>query len=158
MRVITVFLDGRVTLTRFGLRIGLDGQEWISRYSGYYYASIYADGTIDTRLQNEQGKWLSSEDIGLFGPGYKLPCIEQIINKAKRLHLKLPHFKIIGWDFTIDESGEPVLIEYNTSPGIMVQMTNCRPFFGDLTDRILDDYFIHRTLEKNQLQGLLVHP
>ena len=157
LRIVTIFLHGKVIATNRDIRIAHKGYEWISLNSnGGYCATIYDDGTLDTRIQTEKCEWLSSEDIGLFDRGYVIPGFDKVMNTAKKLHMKLPHFKLIGWDFTIDESGEPVLIEVNFAPGIMPQMTNCMPVFGELTDWILDDYFIHRTLEKNQVQGLLV--
>ena len=35
-----------------------------------------------------------------------------------RLHLKLPFFNLVGWDVAIQEAGNPVLIEFNTNPGL----------------------------------------
>ena len=62
----------------------------------------------------------------------------------------------IGWDFTVDREGNPVLIELDVIPGLRFQMTLGRPIFGEMTEWILDDFFLYRTLEKNQEQGLLV--
>ena len=53
----------------------------------------------------------------------------------------------------MDEDGDPLLIEINTCPGDSAQRVCGRPLFGELTDRVLEDYFFHRTLEKNQRKG-----
>lgn len=157
LRIVTLFIEGKVTITNMDVRIGLDGHKWISlNSSGGYVATIYEDGSLDTRIQTEKGEWLSSEDIGLFGPGYKIPGFSNACDTARRLHLRYPHFKLIGWDFTVDVSGDPVFIEMNFAPGIMPQMTNCFPVFGEYTDYILDDYYINRKMADNQVQGLLV--
>ncbi|WZL78695.1 hypothetical protein QBE55_00540 [Eubacteriales bacterium mix99] len=54
---------------------------------------------------------------------------------------KDPHFRIIGWDFSVDELGDPVLIEYNGAPG-MNQISR-GPLFGDLTEPALNTIFLH---------------
>ena len=54
---------------------------------------------------------------------------------VKRLHLKLPFFNIVGWDVAIQEDGEPVLIEFNTNPGLS-QSAFCSGM-GKYTERII---------------------
>ena len=62
-------------------------------------------------------------------------------NIIKKIHPRLPHFKCIGWDFTIDENEKVILIEFNVSSGIGMQYLTGKPAFGKLTPRILQDYF-----------------
>ena len=85
---------------------------------------------------------------------YKIPAMDKIYRQVEMLHLRLAHFKWVGWDWTVDEEGEPVFIEFNVSPAIG-QVNICKPAFGEMTDWILEDYFIHRTWEKNQKQGII---
>ena len=49
--------------------------------------------------------------------------------------MKLPYFDIIGWDVSIEENGEPILIEYNASPGLS-QSAFCSGM-GENTERII---------------------
>jgi hypothetical protein len=71
--------------------------------------------------------------------------------------MRLAHFRFIGWDLTLDKDGDPVLIEFNLSPGtICGQLSTCTPIFGDMTDRVLEDFFFERSLENTQKQGLLL--
>ena len=44
---------------------------------------------------------------------------------------------------SVDTQGDPVLIEYNTCPG--QNQISCGPTFGELTDRVLDEFFNKRT-------------
>lgn len=68
----------------------------------------------------------------------KVPHFDEIINTAKAMHLVLPHFGIIGWDFTLDERGKPVMIEANIDcPGVELPQFCNAPLFGDFTDTIL---------------------
>ena len=89
-------------------------------------------------------------------PGFTIPAMDKIRRQVEMIHPVMAHFKWIGWDWTVDDEGEPVLIEFNGSPGILSsQMSSCRPVFGEMTEWILEDYFIHRTWEKNQKQGII---
>lgn len=86
-----------------------------------------------------------------------LPGMDRIREQVRRMHPRLPHFRWLGWDFMVDKTGEAVFIEFNTAPGCFRSQTaSCVPFFGDMTEWVLDDYFNKRTLENNQRQGLLV--
>ncbi len=42
-----------------------------------------------------------------------IPDFDKIIDTAIAVHEGLHHFDLIGCDFTVDQQGEPVLIEYN---------------------------------------------
>lgn len=84
--------------------------------------------------------------------------MSKVYDVTKRIHPRMANFKCIGWDFAVDDHGDPVLIECNAYPGIdCSQLTCCRPIFGDKTDRILEDYFLHRTWAKNHRQDVLVY-
>lgn len=72
----------------------------------------------------------------------KIPGFDKIAEVVKNEHLKLGHFRIISWDFSIDEQGNPVLIEINLrSPGIDNHQLTSGPLFGDLTDGVLNEVF-----------------
>ena len=64
---------------------------------------------------------------------------------VRTLHVKMAHFKIIGWDIAIDRQGRPVLIDLNTPPG--QNQHSCGPTFGDLTERVLEDVFLTKSLK-----------
>jgi hypothetical protein len=59
----------------------------------------------------------------------------------------------LGWDFTLDRDGDPLLIEFNTTPGDHAQRVCGRPLFGEMTDWLLEDYFHKRTMEDFQVRG-----
>ncbi|MBO4556686.1 MAG: hypothetical protein J5706_07990, partial [Elusimicrobiales bacterium] len=77
---------------------------------------------------------------------FVIPNYIGIIETIKRLHCQLPYFNIVGWDFTVDELGDPVLIEFNLKPA-QNQIGCGLPTFGELTDEVLEDVFIKKTLE-----------
>ena len=52
------------------------------------------------------------------------------------MHMTLPYTRIIGWDFTVNDNNEVVLIELNLhSPGVY-QLIG--PALGNYTDEILE--------------------
>ena len=59
----------------------------------------------------------------------------RIRNGKPELHPRLPYFNLIGWDFGIDQQGEPVLIEWNRAPDL--SQTAHGPAFGEMTEEIL---------------------
>lgn len=70
----------------------------------------------------------------------KVPHFDEIINTAKAMHLVLPHFGIIGWDFTLDERGKPVMIEANIDcPGVELPQFCNAPLFGDLSESVFEE-------------------
>ena len=67
----------------------------------------------------------------------EIPKFPLVVDSFKRLANFVPYQRLIGWDFTIDSNGEPVLIELNTGSGVWgLQATNGRPLFGEFTTEI----------------------
>lgn len=54
----------------------------------------------------------------------------------------MPFQSIIGWDVCIDDSGEPLLLEWNTNPEL--SQTAVGPAFGQYTEEILQEAMKHR--------------
>ena len=69
--------------------------------------------------------------------------MDKVIKLAERLQLAIPQVGIINWDFTINEEGEPVLIEANMRNGVQVgsiwlsQMAHGKGCFGNNTAKVL---------------------
>ena len=75
-------------------------------------------------------------DFGLKYDGVVVPLFQQIVDEAKSMHMTLPYTRIIGWDFTVNDNNEVVLIELNLhSPGVY-QLIG--PALGNYTDEILE--------------------
>lgn len=72
----------------------------------------------------------------------KINGIEKIEQLIQIIHCRLPHFRLISWDFSVDEKGDPVLIEANINyGGIEIQQLNNGPLFGNETKEILEEVF-----------------
>ena len=61
------------------------------------------------------------------------------------MHPKFPHFRLVAWDFAIDRTETPVLIEVNFNDAGLesLQLTN-GPVFGSRTEEILSEVFLKK--------------
>ncbi len=48
-----------------------------------------------------------------------------------------------------------MMIEFTVCPGLVTsQLSVCKPVFGELTEQLLEDYFLYRRLEQDRLPWL----
>lgn len=80
-------------------------------------------------------KRINMTDVGTVLKGFEIPSFKEAISIAKNLHLRLPYFHLVGWDFGIDSEGRPVMIEWNRCPDL--SQTAHGPAFGDMTEDII---------------------
>ena len=74
-----------------------------------------------------------------------MPSYDKVLRIIREEAPKLPRLGIIGWDFGIDQDGEPVFIELNIFPG--QNQRGSGPSFGDMTEAVLRDVFIEKNLK-----------
>lgn len=148
IRPITFFFKGQVYLLSTNLRIGGEGSKVDNVGAGGFACAVEADGTVRPVAINRKSEEVTHTPSGICIADITIPSFDRIVDVAKKAHEKIAHFKLIGWDFSVDEEGNPVLIEFNTCPGTN-QMT-FGPMFGDLTEAVLQEYFLDRTLKNAQ--------
>ena len=79
---------------------------------------------------------------GIKFEGYIIPSYDKVIETVKYMHPQIPHFRLVSWDFTIDEKGDPIFIEANLNcGGLHINQINNGPLFGEDTKQILDEVF-----------------
>lgn len=148
IRVMTFLFKGKAHLLSAALRIGTPGARVDNSSKGGLMCRINADGTMAPQaFDNDRHPYDRVGDATPFAQ-VTIPSFDKVVALAKELHLKKPHFKIIGWDWTVTPEGEPLMIEYNVCPGGN-QMT-CGPAFGDLTEEVLEEVFITKSLKGSQ--------
>ena len=152
IRVLSLFVNGSVYIPNMYVRIGTEGLSHVKTGSEYN-AEILPDGRISPMVCLDEGRWFDNLQEGLFDDTLVIPGIDQILEEVRRIHPRAGHFKWIGWDFTLDEDGDPLLIEFNTAPGDHAQRVCGRPLFGEMTDWVLEDYFQGRSMEDFQRRG-----
>ena len=142
VRVISFFYKGEIRFLSSILRIGGKKSRIDNVSQGGYQCTINPDGTLQKMAyayRDGIARLVDRTDDGVVFDGITVPGYEEILKEIRNHAVKMGHFKILGWDFAVDEDGRPVFIEYNTLPG-QNQMT-CGPTFGDLTDEVLNEVF-----------------
>lgn len=138
IRMATYRSGMEVLLVYAVIRIGREGQVIDNQSAGGISAKINPDGTLGKYAFGKSGDdMIEKTDTGIVLDGYQLPSYEKAVAKVKELHYSLPLFDLVGWDISIDEDGEPVLIEWNGRPG--PSQTASGTGYGDLTERIITE-------------------
>ena len=148
IRVVSFFFEGEVHVLSCNLRVGAPNSKVDNVGAGGFACQVRMDGSLEPLAVNRKAEWVEEVSNGIKFADVKVPEFDKVIETVKFAHKRLAHFKLIGWDFSVDKEGEPVMIEFNTCPGS--NQITCGPTFGDLTDRVLDDFFNKRSLAAAQ--------
>ena len=145
VRVYTLMLEDGVHVLSSSLKMGagdsrLDNVERNSgiivgvKENGELMESAYFDLYSGKTTDRHPGGMLLSE--------IKVPEFDRMIETVKRAAQYTGNFRLVGWDMSVDENGEIVLIEANMRKG-GVGPIQCEhgPFFGELTEKVLDEVF-----------------
>ena len=146
VRVISFLFKGKVHILSAQLRMGA-GDARIDNYTaGGIACSIKDDGYLEDEAITKQYTWTDHHPSGIKFNTIRVPSYDKIIKEIKQYHPMLPHFSIIGWDFAVDNNGNPVLVEFNVTPAQNEIGSKC-PSFGNLTEEVLEDVFVSQTLK-----------
>ena len=148
IRIVSFLLDGNVHILSSILRMGGSGARLDNIGAGGYACAIREDGRLSKLAVNRKSEWCEENQHGVKFQDICVPSYDKAVELVKKLHPRLAHFKLIGWDIGIDADGDPVLIEFNTNPG--QNQYSCGPTFGDLTDVVLEDVFLNKKLASSQ--------
>ena len=108
--------------------------------------SVYPDGRLHEQSVTRKSTWTDETANGIKLSTIRVPNYEGVKEAVRQLHSQLPYFNIVGWDFAVGEDGTPIMIEFNTRPA-QNQIGGREPTFGDLTEEVLEDVFIKKTLK-----------
>lgn len=139
LRILSYLKEEQVHVLSSIIRIGKTGSFTDNNSSGGISCGIHNDGSLKDCGYVQSGKQRFITDSGIQLKGVIIPKFDEAMNMVKKMHCKIPYFKLVAWDITIDEFSEPLLIEYNTyRMGISsLQLAN-GPLFGDFTDEFLE--------------------
>lgn len=122
------------------MRIGHGGAVVDNASSGGMFVSISDEGFLQgCAVTIDNKKFLEHPDTHLIFNGHQINNFVKVREAAMKMHNTLPQIGVVGWDFTINENGQPILIEANIG---MVSFRLCQmslgiPAFGDRTAEIL---------------------
>ncbi len=151
IRITTLYWKGRIYVLGGILRVGPPGEFCDLAVSGEgvhpRIVGIEKDGTLMNRVVDPDTATVYP-DIWGKKPEGKIERYSEMVEIAVKAHERFPHHKIIGWDFTVDNMGNIVCMEYNiTIPGIIQSQYVLGPVFYDtktpkgtpLLDELLTD-------------------
>ena len=123
------------------MRIGQGGSEVDNACAGGMVVGVNDDGTLRPVATTEFNKQFSSHpDTGYVFADGKIEHFYKVVASAKKMHALLPQIGVFHWDFTIDEEGEPVLIEANVLNGNIWLINNAhgKSPFGEKTVEVIE--------------------
>lgn len=145
IRISTILMEDGVHILSSCLRMGVGKSRVDNHHAGGMSAGINKDGTLQKYAYYLDGMKMDKHPGGFVFEGYKVPGYRNAIELAKTAHPLIGHFRLVGWDIAIDEYEQAVLIECNMRKnGIELHEFSNGPFFGELTDTILDEVFLKR--------------
>lgn len=143
-RVITYILENEVYYCPIIMRLGTGGSCTDNASTGGVFIALDDDGTLHKSAFSEYRKeYTAHPDTNFVFEGHRIEHVDKIIAVAKRLQLAIPQVAVVNWDFTIDEGGQPVLIEANMKNDVqsgsiwLPQMAHGKGAFGENTAKIL---------------------
>lgn len=135
--------DGSVKIYSVIVRMGIGEAKVDNASSGGITCGVLPDGHLKSIAFNPLGVRFEEHPTTHIQFGqFVIPNYQEIRYKIEKLHLQVPHFRMISWDVAIDELNEPVLIEANLCDGELdFHQLNNGPLFGEDTDEILSEVF-----------------
>ncbi|WP_458463041.1 sugar-transfer associated ATP-grasp domain-containing protein, partial [Paenibacillus sp.] len=147
VRVMSFHFQGEVHILSAQLRMGGGAARIDNISAGGCACAIKPDGWLYEKSVTRKSEWTDTHSSGIKFKDIRVPNYEGILATAKRLHCELPYYNIIGWDFAVDVDGNPVFMEFNIMPE-QNQIGSAMPAFGDLTETVLEEVFIKKTLKE----------
>lgn len=143
VRVISLLSQEGVKFYSAILRIGINGARVDNASSGGITCGITEDGKLKKYAYKANGERFDRHmDSGLEFDGYEIPGFQKILAAVPDLHIQIPRFKLVSWDFAVAPDGEPVLVEANLHYGQLdFHQLNNGPLFGEDTEKILKEVF-----------------
>ena len=101
---------------------------------------ITSDGKLMKYAFSQKGdKFEKHPNTNIKFEGYEIPKLKEMIEFTKKYHYRIHHIGIIGWDLTVDENNNIVIIEANAScPSLWFpQYCTGEGFFGENTEKMI---------------------
>lgn len=139
-RVVTYRWKDRIEHVPSFLRMGI-GENFVDNaHAGGIFIAIDDDGKLHERAFTEfNEQYTEHPDSHIIFAGYSILLFKEVLATAERMHMAIPQLGVVNWDFTLDEAGNPLLLEANTRWGGIwaIQISHGCGLFGDKTAEIL---------------------
>ena len=146
IRVISLLSQQGVKIYSYILRMGVNGAKVDNASSGGITCGITSEGRMKEVAYSKGGeRFFKHPDSEVKFLDYQIPGFSKILDYVPTLHCKIPHFRLVSWDFAVDEYENPILIEANLHYGELdFHQLNNGPIFGEDTEKILSEVFNKR--------------
>ena len=143
IRVLSMLRADGVKIYSCVLRMGIGGSKVDNASSGGITCGIDSDGKLKKRAFKPSGEVFEKHPTsGVTFEGYQIPSFETLKEVVHKAHPMIPHFRLVAWDFAIDEQGEPIMIEANLCLGELdFHQLNNGPVFGEDTVAVLNEVY-----------------
>lgn len=100
------------------MRIGRSGNFLDNAHAGGMFIAVSEEGHLHKTAFTEFGDiFVRHPDSHVVFEGYKIEGFKEMVKADERLAAALPQVGVVNWDFTINQEGQPVLIEANCLDG-----------------------------------------
>ena len=139
IRVMSMLEDSEVKIVSAVIRMGVGNAFVDNECSGGINCGVDENGRLSDIAYDGSGRRYDNHPQGNYEfRDCKIPEYDKVIDVIKEQHRRLPYFGLISWDFSVDESGDPIMIELNMRwCGLNFHQLHHGPLFGDYTDKIL---------------------
>lgn len=130
IRIVSLLYEGSFSIVSATLLVGEDG---LTSNGGHFRIGIDMDsGLLRDFIIRGKGEPIAAlpnaKDLS-----YKstpIPSFKELLAMTRDMHSLLPHFGLIGWDFTLDSTNKPLFIEINPDvPGCEIMEQLNEPMF-----------------------------
>lgn len=139
-RVMTYRWKGALYTVPAILRIGQGGAVVDNAHAGGMFIAVDKNGRLhETAFTEFKKEFKSHPDTKTVFKDYTIELFPKVLEAARKMHDMMPQIGVANWDFTIDESGEPVLIEVNINSGSiwLFEMAHGVGAFEERTEEVL---------------------
>lgn len=143
LRLITLVFEGETHLLSSAVIMG--GKNAITNHlhRGGLICGILEDGALRPVAFDGRLNQYETHPNGIVFKDCRIPGFSDCVDVVKRLAPRMSQTsQLISWDLTIDQTGQPVLIETNLSWGGSIQLAT-GPLLGSLTPTVLDHILKH---------------
>lgn len=147
VRVQTLLWQGKVEVLSSLVRVGVKGCRIDNPHTSNGVSCVLTpEGKMIQTAYDRDWKPHSLLPNGQEPGGFEVPYYDRIIEAVTRLQYQVPHSRLVGWDMTVSEEGEPVLIEANLDyPEVYFHQLGKGPIISDpdLFDEVM--HFVYKT-------------
>ena len=138
-RITTLNLNGCFSVCSIVLRCGKAGSSVDNWGAGGILTAVSPEGKVNSVGHDIHLNEYTQNGACVFAD-CSIPQMPEILRLIEKAHTEdFAICKFIGWDVTINQKGEPVVIELNSSqPGVIGEQLVPGPIFGNRTQEVVD--------------------